>query len=377
MQHTCNTHASNTQTTRVTHMQYTCDTQSKHMQHTCKLHAKHMQYEAAKKQLEKKKSTANKKDPKKKNQKKLTSPETKKKKQKKSSVAVINPEDLTPKYVLHDPETHLPRFLNYWCANIPCVLGESIPHEALGYYRKNASKKSGNQQMKLTCNTHATHMQHTCNTQNNLHATRMQHACNAQNLHATHMQHTCNTHATHMQRKTLHATRMQHACNAQNLHATRMQRSTVAKLAQHRFLPGLCRTYTNKALDFCISMNMLPVIFENESGDEVNRVIPFVCAFWCCYSYFREDHTGLESDESQLVRAWCTCSTIIGCVLHATCTCVVVELHVYCMQIACVLPANNLCVACKLHVNYTPIACVLHANHMRITREHRFSSMFC
>ena len=318
-----------------------------------------MQYEAAKKQLEKKKSTANKKDPKKKNQKKLTSPETKKKKQKKSSVAVINPEDLTPKYVLHDPETHLPRFLNYWCANIPCVLGESIPHEALGYYRKNASKKSGNQQMKLTCNTHATHMQHTKQLTCNLHATRMQRS-----------KLTCNTHATHMQRKTLHATRMQRSKLTCNTHA-------VAKLAQHRFLPGLCRTYTNKALDFCISMNMLPVIFENESGDEVNRVILFVCAFWCCYSYFREDHTGLESDESQLVRAWCTCSTIIGCVLHATCTCVVVELHVYCMQIACVLPANNLCVACKLHVNYTPIACVLHANHMRITREHRFSSMFC
>lgn len=75
----------------------------------------------------------------------------------------------------------------------------------------------------------------------------------------------------------------------------------VAKLVEHRFLPGLCSTYANKAFDFCISQNLLPVMFTH--NDELKDMVkPFACAFWCCYCNLACDETaGIDSDECQEV----------------------------------------------------------------------------
>ena len=77
----------------------------------------------------------------------------------------------------------------------------------------------------------------------------------------------------------------------------------VKKLAEHRFLPGLCRTYANNSFDFCMSRGMVPVLFDSPHDPEktVDMVRPFTTAFWCCYCNMKEDESGLESDECQTV----------------------------------------------------------------------------
>ena len=82
------------------------------------------------------------------------------------------------------------------------------------------------------------------------------------------------------------------------------RKKAVAKLSQHRFLPGICRAYGNKSFDFCISMNLIPVTFDAPDNPEetVDMVKPFTCAFWCCYSNLMEDAPSIESDDCQLVR---------------------------------------------------------------------------
>ena len=76
------------------------------------------------------------------------------------------------------------------------------------------------------------------------------------------------------------------------------------KLAQHRFLPGICRMYGNKAFDFCISKNLIPVVFDAPDDESlmIDMVKPFTCAFWCCYCNLMEDEPSIESDDCQLVR---------------------------------------------------------------------------
>ena len=77
----------------------------------------------------------------------------------------------------------------------------------------------------------------------------------------------------------------------------------VRKLAAHRFLPGLCRTYSNNSLDFCLSMGLLPVIFDSpdDPDETVDMVRPFTIAFWVCYCNHKEDEEGLEADNCQKV----------------------------------------------------------------------------
>ena len=77
----------------------------------------------------------------------------------------------------------------------------------------------------------------------------------------------------------------------------------VSKLAHHRFLPGLCRTHANKSFDFCVSMNLLPVIYSSASDpdESVDMVKPFIVAFWCCYCNLSPDEPPIQSEECQMV----------------------------------------------------------------------------
>ena len=87
----------------------------------------------------------------------------------------------------------------------------------------------------------------------------------------------------------------------------------MAKLAAHRFLPDLCRTYANKSFDFCISQNLLPVIYEpndEEVEEEIDMVKVFSSAFWCYYCNLATDEAPIDSDECQMVT--------IPCDSHAT-----------------------------------------------------------
>ena len=79
----------------------------------------------------------------------------------------------------------------------------------------------------------------------------------------------------------------------------------VSKLAHHRFLPGLCRTHANKSFDFCVSMNLLPVIYSSSSDpdESVDMVKPFTVAFWCCYCNLSPDEPPIQSEECQMVSA--------------------------------------------------------------------------
>ena len=72
------------------------------------------------------------------------------------------------------------------------------------------------------------------------------------------------------------------------------------KLAQHRFLPCLCRVWANKSLDFCISQNKWPVLLTLPSGEEADMVKPFTIAFWVCYCNYMGG-PGLLSDSCQKV----------------------------------------------------------------------------
>ena len=104
----------------------------------------------------------------------------------------------------------------------------------------------------------------------------------------------------------------------------------VAKLAAHRFLPGLCRTHANKSFDFCISQNLLPVIYapnDEEVEEEIDMVKVFCSAFWCCYCNLATDEAPIDSDECQMVT--------IPCDSHATYMLITCNLHVNCMQHAC------------------------------------------
>ena len=52
--------------------------------------------------------------------------------------------------------------------------------------------------------------------------------------------------------------------------------------AEHRWLRGLCRSYTTLSTDFCISQNMWPVVFEREDVT-YDMSLGFILAFWACY----------------------------------------------------------------------------------------------
>ena len=90
-------------------------------------------------------------------------------------------------------------------------------------------------------------------------------------------------------------------------------RKTVAKLAPHRFLPGLNKGWANQAVDFCISMNLLPLIFSSsvDPDERVDMVTPFILGFWPCYQNLTGSEAHVDSDEAQMVRR-------LTCNMHAT-----------------------------------------------------------
>ena len=70
----------------------------------------------------------------------------------------------------------------------------------------------------------------------------------------------------------------------------------------HRFLPGLCRTWSNKSADFCISLNRWAVkVLIPDSGDEADMVLPFIIVFWACYTSHMIGRPALETDTCQTV----------------------------------------------------------------------------
>ena len=51
----------------------------------------------------------------------------------------------------------------------------------------------------------------------------------------------------------------------------------------HRYLKGLKASWTNASVDFVVSQNKWPVIFEDQDGDVVDLVDEFVLIFWVSY----------------------------------------------------------------------------------------------
>lgn len=90
-------------------------------------------------------------------------------------------------------------------------------------------------------------------------------------------------------------------------------RKNIAKRAPHRFLPGLNKGWANQTVDFCISMNLLPLIFSSTTDPDtrVDMVTPFILGFWPCYQNLTGSEAPIESDEAQMVRR-------LTCNMHAT-----------------------------------------------------------
>ena len=51
----------------------------------------------------------------------------------------------------------------------------------------------------------------------------------------------------------------------------------------HRFLKGLKASWVNASVDFVLSMNMWPVIFEDRDGNTVDLTDEVVLTFWVSY----------------------------------------------------------------------------------------------
>ena len=75
------------------------------------------------------------------------------------------------------------------------------------------------------------------------------------------------------------------------------------RYAEHRFLDKLCRPWANSSYDFCIMMNLWPLVYlaldaENEE-EVVDMTTEFACGFWGCYVGYMEARPSLHSDEAQ------------------------------------------------------------------------------
>ena len=75
------------------------------------------------------------------------------------------------------------------------------------------------------------------------------------------------------------------------------------RYAEHRFLDKLCRPWANSSYDFCIMMNLWPLIYmvlnEKNEEEEVDMTTEFAAGFWGCYVGYMEARPSLHSDEAQ------------------------------------------------------------------------------
>ena len=80
----------------------------------------------------------------------------------------------------------------------------------------------------------------------------------------------------------------------------------VAKLLEHVDLTGMCRKWCHVALDFAISQNQWPVVFNKKKpdgpGELYDMTIPFVLCTWVCYSAQMNGSPALKSKACQKVR---------------------------------------------------------------------------
>ena len=72
----------------------------------------------------------------------------------------------------------------------------------------------------------------------------------------------------------------------------------------HRFLQGLKASWVNVALDFVISKNKWPVVFEARDGQTVDLLDEFIAVMWVAYVRQMKARPSLKCNASQLVRKY-------------------------------------------------------------------------
>jgi len=59
----------------------------------------------------------------------------------------------------------------------------------------------------------------------------------------------------------------------------------------HRYLKGLKASWVNASVDFVLSMNMWPVVFEDQEGNTVDLTDEVVLTFWVSYLRHMVSHS--------------------------------------------------------------------------------------
>ena len=69
------------------------------------------------------------------------------------------------------------------------------------------------------------------------------------------------------------------------------QKSKDTKTKPHRYLKGLKASWVNASVDFVLSMNMWPVVFEDDEGNTVDLTDEVVLTFWVSYLRHMVSHS--------------------------------------------------------------------------------------